>query len=373
MVLTKCLLPFALSLPLLLASQVIEPAQQLHTTNALSSHTSSLQSFFILDKGCTCKQPPGPAILYAGTLPTIRNASTSSSDIPMTNLSLGVTGPPWTWAPYANLESRSMALDRSAQKVYISMSYWNSNEGDVSAIFAFNYDSSNKNKIVDRAGSGAANGGIAVSQSQKKLYFTEGDAKRYPQGTGTQMKRADLDGSNVETFVFPEQMACRLQNSTEAWCPVVEDALDRVVLDEEAGYVYWISYWKYIWRVKMDIPKGYTWENRTDIQIVYETQAMDLQVAGGYLYWIDQGGKAVWRLRVEDIGKGGSVPEAIMTGVQLNWHASIAADVEAGKLWVAAASGSAKMYSADLDGTNLANFTLSNGIYVNDVAGFGIY
>lgn len=261
--------------------------------------------------------------------------------------------------------------------MYIMLQFYRSDEGgEVYGIFEFNYDGSGRKKILDRVGSSW--GGLAVShdkiQGQRKIYYTEGNVARRPYSGGTRLKRANLDGSDIETIVFPEKMECRLRNSTDVNCPKVSTALDKVELDEERGFVYWSQdLASGIYRARIEMPAGQSWENRTDIEAVAEVSPSQMRAVDEYLYWA--AGSQIWRVDVSGHLGGWSKPEPIiknttsLTGQALG---GLAIDHEGGLIWVVANSGIATLWSVSMDGEDVKDYWL-DGRWLNQLKGFEMF
>jgi hypothetical protein len=313
-----------------------------------------------------------PGTLYSGSFPH-QDGTSFIANIPLTNISLGVAGPPYSWSPYTYLESRALGVDRLGQKVYVALQYYRSDEGgEVSGVFSFNYDGSERTKIMDRNWSSW--GGITISQSdsgRRKIYFTEGNAASQPNSNGTILKRANLDGSGTETLIYPEKMACRIRNSTADNCPKAAAALDQVTLDEGSGFMYWATDFPAgIYRARIETPAGQTAEDRTDIEAIIDRRPAQMKIAGHFLYWVE--GSQVWRLDVSDRG---SAPETIVSDTTA-FHSQplggIAVNEEGGAIWVVAESGVAKMWRVSSDGKEVAEYQLGDGMWVNGLNGFEV-
>lgn len=199
--------------------------------------------------------------------------------------------------------------------------------------------------------------GIVVDNVRGHIYATNMGA---PTGGETlynndgSIERIDLDGSNhkiiipVGGTVTPKQLTLDRKNERIYWCDREgmrvmsakfdgsdvltlvergkgkEDMMDEnkhcvgIAVDPDSGYFYWTQKGPAkggngrIFRAKIEIPKGETATNRTDIELLYEKlpECIDLELdfVNGYLYWTDRGvdeigGNTLNRAKLENIGK----------------------------------------------------------------------
>ncbi|KAJ4292359.1 hypothetical protein N0V90_009020 [Kalmusia sp. IMI 367209] len=324
-------------------------------------------------------------MFYAGILPHVPSSNTTNlQDLPATNISLGVAGPPYSWLPYAYLETRSLGIDRTRQKLYVGMAF-QTGADNYEGIFSVNYDGSNRMHILERDGSTL--GGIAVAEGKQKMYYTEG----YDQDVGTQhdtrLRRANLDGSAIETVVDMNKMECRLANSTDEKCPPRVRMLDQVVLDEEEEYLYWTAdTLNGIWRASSEIPPGYTWANRMDIEhLVPWASPAQFRVIGRSLYWVDSAlnsssdatyptTSSVYKL---DLSGTGDSKTKLLFNVPLQKYESvqgIAVDPKTGEIWVLVhrESSEISLWRFDSSGSGTTR-VIRDGEHVWFVTGFEVY
>ena len=172
--------------------------------------------------------------------------------------------------------------------------------------------------------------------------------------------RANLDGSQVETLVETgrgdkdrrdaDPMVRRNHHRSEAW----ENLLDAKRSGQCAA-------WAVIFRANIDIPKGESPANRSDIEVLFdqlpEPIDLELDLANRVLYWTDRGdpprGNTVNRAPIDKK----AVPEILIT--HLMEGIGIALDVPGNRMFVTDFAGS--VYSADLDGKNERNFLYAQG------------
>ena len=116
-----------------------------------------------------------------------------------------------------------------------------------------------------------------------------------------------------------------------------------------------------IFRANIDIPKGESPANRSDIEVVFdqlpEPIDLELDLANRVLYWTDRGdpprGNTVNRAPIDKK----AVPEILIT--HLMEGIGIALDVPGNRMFVTDLAGS--VYTADLDGKNERNFRYAQG------------
>jgi hypothetical protein len=120
-----------------------------------------------------------------------------------------------------------------------------------------------------------------------------------------------------------------------------------------------------ILRANIEIPKGKTAANRTDIEVLFdglpEPIDLELDLKNRVLYWTDRGdpprGNTVNRAPIDVKPKPGDVPEIVLT--HLMEAIGIALDVPGGRMFVTDFAGS--IYTARLDGSGERNFLYAQG------------
>src|ERR1700761_5619090 len=105
---------------------------------------------------------------------------------------------------------------------------------------------------------------------------------------GMRLMRANLDGSDIETLVDASKGDPRPGPDPAKWCV-------GVAIDVDAGKVYWTQKGGdnagegRILRANLDMPRGQTPTNRTDIELLYdrlpEPIDLDLDLESRLLYW----------------------------------------------------------------------------------------
>ena len=166
---------------------------------------------------------------------------------------------------------------------------------------------------------------IALDVDGGKMYWIDTDRK---------VKRADLDGSNVENLVSEELMS-----------PL------SIALDVDGGKMYWMDSRTGIHRADLD---GSNVENLVSSAEIYLPRDIALDVAGGKVYWTDWGTNKIQRADLDGSNVENLVSEGIVSPL------SIALDVDGGKMYWADWD-TRKIQRADLDGSNVENL-VSEGI-----------
>jgi DNA-binding beta-propeller fold protein YncE len=199
-----------------------------------------------------------------------------------------------------------------------------------------------------------------VTHTPKQIHLDKENCKLYwCDREGMRVMRANLDGSQVETLVQTGHgdNDARDQN---LWCV-------GITIDPKFKKIYWTQKGPdngeqgRIFRANIEIPKGETPTNRSDIEVLFdrlpEPIDLELDVANRVLYWTDRGdpprGNTVNRAPVDTKADPEIVVTHLMEGI------GIALDVPGNRMFVTDFAGS--VYSADLDGKNERNFLYAQG------------
>jgi sugar lactone lactonase YvrE len=264
-------------------------------------------------------------------------------------------------------------------------------------IHAMNPDGSDKKTIVTNC---RMPDGIVVDTEARHIYWTNMGVPNLDDGS---IERADLDGGNRRVIVpqgvthTPKQMHLDKENGKLYWCDregmrvmranldgsqvetLVEtgrgdtDRRDQrrwcvgITIDPKLAKIYWSQKGAdnagqgRIFRANIDIRKGESPANRSDIEVVFdqlpEPIDLELDLANRVLYWTDRGdpprGNTVNRAPIDKK----ATPEILIT--HLMEGIGIALDVPGNRMFVTDFAGS--VYSADLDGKNERNFLYAQG------------
>jgi hypothetical protein len=192
---------------------------------------------------------------------------------------------------------------------------------------------------------------IQLDKDGGKLYWCDRE--------GMRVMRANLDGSQVETLVEAGR-GDKDSRDQARWCV-------GITIDPKLGKIYWTQKGPdnaglgRIFRANIDIPKGASPANRSDIEVLFdqlpEPIDLELDLTNRVLYWTDRGdpprGNTVNRTPIDKK----VVPEILIT--HLMEGIGIALDVPSNRMFVTDFAGS--VYSADLDGKNERNFLYAQG------------
>jgi hypothetical protein len=217
---------------------------------------------------------------------------------------------------------------------------------------------------IERADLDGGNRRIIVPQgvifTPKQIHLEKDAGKLYwCDREGMRVMRANLDGSQVETLVETGR-GDKDRRDQNRWCV-------GITIDPKLGKIYWTQKGPdnaglgRIFRASIDIPKGESATNRSDIEVLFdrlpEPIDLELDLANRVLYWTDRGdpprGNTVNRVPIDKK----AVPEIVIT--HLMEGIGITLDVPGDRMFVTDFAGS--VYSADLDGKNERNFLYAQG------------
>jgi hypothetical protein len=199
-----------------------------------------------------------------------------------------------------------------------------------------------------------------VTHTPKQIHLDKENGKLYwCDREGMRVMRANLDGSQVETLVEAGRGDKDSRDQTR-WCV-------GITTDPKLGKIYWTQKGPdnaglgRIFRANIDIPKGESPTNRSDIEVLFdqlpEPIDLELDLANRVLYWTDRGdpprGNTVNRAPIDKK----AVPHILIT--HLMEGIGIALDVPGNRMFVTDFAGS--VYSADLDGKNERNILYAQG------------
>ncbi len=199
-----------------------------------------------------------------------------------------------------------------------------------------------------------------LTHTPKQVHLDPHNGKLYwCDREGMRVMRANLDGSEVETLVETGRGDQDRRDQTR-WCV-------GITIDPRLQQIYWTqkgpnnSGQGRILRANLEIPKGASSTNRSDIEVLFdqlpEPIDLELDLVNRVLYWTDRGdpprGNTVNRAPIDKR----AVPEILIT--HLMEGIGIALDVPGNRMFVTDFAGS--IYAADLDGKNECNFLSRQG------------
>ena len=226
--------------------------------------------------------------------------------------------------------------------------YW-TNMGDVKinegSIERADIDGENVTNIVPR-GDTFTPKQLQLDKVNGKLYWCDRE--------GMRIMRVNLDGSRLETLVDTSQGDARPGKDVKKWCV-------GIALDVNGGKMYWTQKGPdnagqgRIFRANLEIPKGQTAANRTDIELLYDSLPepidLDLDLANRMMYWTDRGdpprGNTVNRAPMDPAPGKRNDPEILFT--HLMEGIGLALDLGNERMFMVDFGGS--VYSANLDGS----------------------
>jgi hypothetical protein len=199
-----------------------------------------------------------------------------------------------------------------------------------------------------------------VTHTPKQIHLDKPNGKLYwCDREGMRVMRANLDGTQVETLVETGRGDKDAHDQTR-WCV-------GITVDPKLAKIYWTQKGPdkgglgRILRANIDIPKGESAANRSDIEVLFDNLPepidLELDLVNRVLYWTDRGdpprGNTVNRAPIDKK----AAPEILVT--HLMEGIGIALDVPGNRMFVTDFAGS--VYSADADGKNERNFLYAQG------------
>ena len=246
-----------------------------------------------------------------------------------------------------------LAVDVAAGHLYwTNMGNPKANDG---TIFRSDLDGGNLTTIVAPGGTFTPKQ-LQIDKPSGKLYWCDRE--------GMRVMRANLDGSKIETLVDTSQRDPRPGADATKWCV-------GIAVDAGAGKLYWTQKGGdnagegSILRANLDIPRGQTASNRSDIELLYDKlpEPIDLDIDPGsrWLYWTDRGdpprGNTVNRAPLDATQAKRPVPEVIFT--HLMEGIGLALDPKHNRMFITDFGGS--VYSANLDGSDPKTLLIAEG------------
>jgi DNA-binding beta-propeller fold protein YncE len=246
-----------------------------------------------------------------------------------------------------------LAVDVAAGHLYwTNMGNPKANDG---TLFRSDLDGGNLTTIIAPGGTFTPKQ-LQIDKPNGKLYWCDRE--------GMRVMRANLDGSNIETLIDTSQGDPRPGADASKWCV-------GIAVDADAGKLYWSQKGDdnagqgSILRANLDIPKGQTPTNRTDIELLYvqlpEPIDLDLDLGKRQLYWTDRGdpprGNTVNRAPLDAPKAKRPAPEIVFS--HLMEGIGLALDPKHGRMFITDFGGS--VYSANLDGSDAKTLLIAEG------------
>ena len=197
---------------------------------------------------------------------------------------------------------------------------------------------------------------MVLEKASGKLYWCDRE--------GMRVMRCNLDGSKREILVDASQGEPLPGRNQSKWCV-------GIAVDPGRGQIYWTQKGPddagmgRIFRAGIDVPKGQTTANRTDIEVLYnglpEPIDIELDLKNRLLYWTDRGdpphGNTVNRAPLDAPSGKSPDPEILVT--HLMEGIGIALDLNNDRMFFTDLAGS--IYSAKLDGSEKRTVLAAQG------------
>lgn len=246
-----------------------------------------------------------------------------------------------------------LAVDVAAGHLYwTNMGNPKANDG---TLFRSDLDGGNLTTIISPGGTFTPKQ-LQIDKPSGKLYWSDRE--------GMRVMRANLDGSDIETLVDTSKGDSRPGVDATKWCV-------GIAIDADAGKLYWSQKGGdnagegSILRASLDIPRGQSPTDRTDIELLYdklpEPIDLDLDFRSRLLYWTDRGdpprGNTVNRAPLDAPRGERPAPEIVFS--HLMEAIGLALDPKHGRMFITDFGGS--VYSANLDGSDPKTLLIAEG------------
>jgi hypothetical protein len=246
-----------------------------------------------------------------------------------------------------------IVVDVEAGHIYwTNMGVPNLNDGSIERA---HLDGQNRKTIVSE-GATFTPKQLHLDKKNGKLYWSDRE--------GMRVMRCNLDGSKIETLIESGRGEVDRKDATK-WCV-------GIALDPKHGQIYWTQKGPdkagqgRIFRAGIEIPKGQTAANRTDIEVLFDNLPepidLDLDLNNRMLYWTDRGdpprGNTVNRAPMDgDPKKKMQDPEILLN--HLMEGIGIALDLKGERMFLTDLAGS--VYSARLNGSDKKELLYDQG------------
>jgi hypothetical protein len=246
-----------------------------------------------------------------------------------------------------------IVVDVEAGHIYwTNMGVPNRNDGSIERA---DLDGQNRKTIVPEGGTFTPKQ-LHLEKRSGKLYWCDRE--------GMRVMRANQDGSSIETLVDSSNGDARPGTDQTKWCV-------GITVDPDRGQIYWTQKGPddagkgRLFRAKIDIPKGETAANRTDIEVLFdglpEPIDLELDLKNRFIYWTDRGdpprGNTVNRASIDADFSKHPTPDILLT--HLMEGIGIALDFKANRMFLTDLAGT--IYSAKLDGTEKKPLLVAQG------------
>jgi len=250
------------------------------------------------------------SLLVCGSLASLLSVNSSSrmflanswrdsywiANVPVNNLisTSEVSSTTPTWSNFSLFPDRNASsihviiatdVDAETETLYTMARYFN---GAVS-IFKASYNGNVQAEVI-KVDADPRYGSVKVASvgGAKKIYYVTGGLNELGSPVPVTIKRADLDGSNVEViFQSNATMLCRPVYS-RLECPDY-DSIDQLAVDERMGYIYFNVRGGSLHRMPITPRSNETAATRTDIEMLARNGNVmrDVKFSNGILYWLE--------------------------------------------------------------------------------------
>jgi len=246
-----------------------------------------------------------------------------------------------------------VAVDAEAGHIYwTNMGVPSQNDGSIERA---DLDGRNRTAIVPE-GSTFTPKQLHLDHKNRKLYWCDRE--------GMRVMRSNLDGSKLETVVDSSQGDARPGKDQTKWCV-------GIAVDPIRGKFYWTQKGGddagvgRILRANLELPKGESAANRTDIEVLFEGLPepidLELDLDNRVLYWTDRGdpprGNTVNRAPMDADFKKRPAPDILLT--HLMEGIGITLDLKGNRMFITDLTGT--VYSAKLDGAEKKPVVIAQG------------
>src|SRR5437660_702669 len=197
---------------------------------------------------------------------------------------------------------------------------------------------------------------LHLDKKSGKLYWCDRE--------GMRVMRANVDGSNIETLTDTSNGDARPGTDLTKWCV-------GITVDPDRRQIYWTQKGPddagqgRIFRAKIDIPKGETAANRTDIELLFdglpEPIDLELDLKDRFISWTDRGdpprGNTVSRASLDADFSKRPTPDILLT--HLMEGIGIALDFKGTRMFITDLAGN--IFSPKLDGTEKKPLLVAQG------------